>query len=128
MNKRLTLLALGLALAATSASAQSYSESNGPNEVITVTAPPKHEQQRSSIGAPIVNVALSREVRYDDLDLRTARGAHALRDRVRSTARDLCRELDQRYPAAEDDIGSCQRHAVYDAMAQADAAIGDERY
>lgn len=126
-----TLLALAIALAASSASAQQYgpvAAPSGSHEVVTVTAPRPHERQRSTIGAPIVNVSLSREVRFDDLDLRTARGAHALRARVRDTARALCNQLDQQYPVTEDDSRSCITTAQNDAMAQADSAIGRTEY
>lgn len=125
------LLALGVALAATSASAQSYgpvAAPSGTHEVVTVTAPRSHERQRSTIGAPIVNVSLSREVRFDDLDLRTSGGAHALRARVRDTARALCRQLDQQYLVTEDDTRSCITTAENDALAQADSAIGSPEY
>lgn len=125
------LVALGLLLAVSAASAQSYgpvTPPSGTNEVVTVTAPPPHLRQRSEIGAPIVNVSLSREVRFDDLDLRTASGAHALRSRVRQTARALCRQLDEQYLVTEDDGNSCINTALDDAMAQADSAIGSERY
>jgi UrcA family protein len=122
-----TLLALGAVLVATSASAQTAAPS-GTHEVVTVTAPRPHERQRSTIGAPIINVSLSREVRFDDLDLRTAGGAHALRARVRDTARALCRQLDQQYLVTEDDGRSCVTAAEDDALAQADSAIGSEEY
>ncbi|HWA90609.1 MAG TPA: UrcA family protein [Rhizomicrobium sp.] len=109
------------ALLTTAAAAQSYGPvepPSGTNEVVTVTAPRPHERQRSEIGAPIVKVSLSREVRFDDLDLRTARGAHALRNRVRDTARALCHQIDQQYLVTDDDTHSCIRTATQDALAQ----------
>src|ERR1700761_7364812 len=69
---RMALLAgvIGLGFT-TAASAQDYGRpvysANGPEE-ITITAPHRHTE-RSEIGAPIEDVALSRPVRYDDLDL-----------------------------------------------------------
>lgn len=127
---RTTLLALGMALAATTALADPYgpvTPPSGANEVVTVTAPRPHETRRSKIGAEIVNVSLSREVRFDDLDLRTASGARALRDRVRRTASALCRQLDDQYLVTDDDSVPCIRAAVDDAMHQADAAIAEAR-
>jgi hypothetical protein len=66
-------------LLATTALAQSY---DGPTEDVIVRAP-QHGPARSEIGAPIQDVSLSREVRFDDLDLRTVWGAQALRSRIR---------------------------------------------
>jgi UrcA family protein len=129
MTLRSSLIAL--AALTTAASAQSYgpvTPASGTSEVVTVTAPRPHERQRSTIGAPIVNVSLSREVRFDDLDLRSARGAHALRSRIRDTARALCRQLDQQYLVTEDDSRSCIRTAEHDAMSQADSVIGSREY
>lgn len=126
MKRKAALLIAGLALTATAAAAQSYgpvTPQSGTNEVVTVTAPHPHQRQRSDIGAPIVNVALSREVRFDDLDLTTASGARTLRDRVRHTASVLCREIDQQYLVTEDDSHSCVSAALDDAMGQANAAI-----
>lgn len=130
MKTSYAALTLGLALAATAASAGPYGPAtppSGTDEVITVTAPHPHETQRSAIGAPIVNVSLSREVRFDDLDLRSDRGARTLRDRVRHTARALCRQLDSQYLVTDDDSRSCDGAALDDAMHQADDAIASAR-
>ncbi len=124
--------ALAAALAASSAFAQDYgrgetvSYRTAANEEVTITAPPRGPA-RSSIGAPIRDVALSSTVAYDDLDLRTRGGAHALRERIRHTARDLCRQLDTRYPITAEGSPPCYRTALADAMVQADAAIDDAR-
>jgi UrcA family protein len=112
---------LALAFAA-SASAQPYT---GPTETVIVRAP-QYGPQRSEIGAPIENVSLSREVRFDDLDLRTSWGAQALRDRVRRTALDLCQQIENRY-VTMDDGPPCYRTAYEDAMAQAEEAIRSTR-
>lgn len=111
-------LALTIAFIATAA---------GAEEVVTVTAPRPHEAKRSAIGAEIVNVSLSRDVRYDDLDLRTDRGARELRSRVRRAASVLCRQLDAEYLVTEDDATPCASAALDDAMHQADVAIGSAR-
>jgi len=124
MKTLTTILATGaIALTlATSASAQDYA---GPTEDVIVRAP-HYGPQRSDIGAPIQNVSLSREVRFDDLDLRTVWGARALRSRLRQTALNLCRQLDNQYVTL-DDNRSCYRAAYEDAMMQAEAAIRSTR-
>lgn len=126
--------ALGVAVVATGARAQDryYGPYYGaaPQEEVIVRSP-RRTPQRSAIGAPIVNVAFSRSVRFDDLDLRTGWGVHVLRDRIGRTARTLCRDLDDRYPVSYDGSDSsswpvdsrCYRDAVADAMEQARPAI-----
>jgi UrcA family protein len=122
--------ALGLALVASSAKAQDYDNQptayqNGPNEQVEVYAPRHH--QRSTIGAPIEDVSMSRPVRYDDLDLRTAWGARTLKNRIRTTAHLLCERLDAFYPISTDDSPPCYSTAVNQAMYQADATIHNAR-
>ncbi|HTQ15272.1 MAG TPA: UrcA family protein [Rhizomicrobium sp.] len=92
-----------------------------------IVAAPRRRERSSVTGAPIVDVAWQRGVRFDDLDLTTAQGAHALRERVRITARELCRRLDAAYPIGVPGSPPCYRTAVDDALAQADAAIADAR-
>ena len=133
--RRLPLLAVaacGLALAAGPAGAQDYRYNDEPaaysstsDEQIEVIAP--RHRARSAIGAPIRDVALSGEVRVDDLDLRTARGAHVLRARIRTTASALCRKLDVLYPVATEDSPPCFKRAVENAMYRADGLIDDAR-
>lgn len=126
--------AFGAALLASSAGAQEYDRSNagtvayqaGPREDVEVTAPRFHPH-RSMIGAEIRDVSISRDVRFDDLDLRTAQGARELRSRIRFTASALCSKLDTLYPVAAEDSPPCFRAAVERAMVQADDAIGDAR-
>jgi UrcA family protein len=132
---RVALLAGGIGLAFTAAaSAQEYDRygnqvayhDNSPPEEVTIYAP-RHLPDRSDIGAPIVNVALSRAVRYDDLDLTTGWGARRLNDRIRETARVLCRQIDLRYVPVEGDRGSCYRQTVADAQDRVDEAIDRAR-
>ncbi|MGH6872830.1 MAG: UrcA family protein [Rhizomicrobium sp.] len=138
-----TLLLAGAALLAAPALAQDYGYPNdsgrfpGPDsarpvayepggETVIVAAP--HRAEKSTVtGAPIVDVAWQRGVRFDDLDLRTESGARALRARVRFTARDLCRRLDVAYPIGAPGSPPCYRTALEDGLAQADAAIADAR-
>lgn len=124
--------AAGVMLAAPTVSAQDYYDEaayDRPNEEIIVQAPEyyRHQQRDSATGAPIVDVAMSREVRFDDLDLRSGWGARALRTRVSATARRLCDRLNVRFPASSADSPDCFRTAYYDAMAQADEAIARAR-
>lgn len=122
------------AFAATAAPAQEYnSYDQGPGyygpppEEVIIQAPRYRAPSRSTIGAPIENVAMSRAIRFDDLDLRTAWGAHALRERIRYTARTLCNRMDFAYPISTSDSPPCYRTALEDGMAQADAAIAAAR-
>jgi len=119
--------ALSLALSAIPAAAQDYRDvSYGSTEEVIVTAP-RPPEARGSFGAPIRDVALSGDVRYDDLDLTTGYGARTLEHRVSRAARDLCRRLDVRYPVATADSPPCYQTAYEDAMDQADAAIAQAR-
>jgi UrcA family protein len=95
-------------------------------ERVIITAP-RPPQDRSAIGAPIVDVAISQEIRIDDLDLRTGYGVRMLERRVSDTARALCQRLNLRYPIATSDSPPCYEAAYEDAMAQADEAIARAR-
>jgi UrcA family protein len=126
--------AAAVMLAAPSVSAQDYYDETAYDrtpvtEEVIVQAPEyyRHQQRDSATGAPIVDVAMSREVRFDDLDLRSGWGARALRTRVSATARRLCDRLNVRFPATTADSPDCFRTAYYDAMAQADEAIARAR-
>jgi UrcA family protein len=131
--------ALGFALAASSANAQddqygnpnygpppSYGPAYGPPEEITVFGPRRHVE-RGDLGAAIQDVAISRPVRFDDLDLRTDWGARELRNRIEYTARVMCQRLDAMYPISADNSPPCYRTAVDQAIYQADAAISQAR-
>ena len=120
--------ALAIAIAIPAAMAQQagdreYYQGNG--ETVEVIAPPP--AQRTSIGAPIENVALSKAVRTDDLDLRTRWGVHALRTRISTTARMLCRRMNTMYVPLSDNP-PCYRTTVRAAWRQARAAIDDAHY
>jgi UrcA family protein len=98
----------------------------GSNEVVTVEVP-RHPERDSVTGAPVEDIALSEPVRFDDLDLATREGAHALRDRIRRTASQLCRRLGENYVSSSSDGSHCYRDAVDEALEQADGAIADAR-
>ena len=128
-----SVIALGLAAApaAFAASDDEYVEDEATadttvvaDDEIVVTAP---RARRGEYGAPIRNVAMSRDVSFADLDLTTNDGARALEARIRSTARNLCRQLEVMHPVATDDSPPCYETAVDDAMIQATAAIADAR-
>jgi UrcA family protein len=121
---------LTLVFAAPAALAQDYGapayDRAAAHEQITVQAP-RYHPRRSAIGAPIREVAISRPVRFDDLDLATPWGAHVLRDRIRVTARELCNRLNFEYPVTASDSPPCYRTALQNAMYRADEAIADAR-
>jgi UrcA family protein len=122
--------ALSFAIAAPSARAQSRYDGvtyyrDGSDDVIIEA--PRHFHERSRIGAPIEDVALSRVVRYNDLDLRTDWGAHELKARVTRTAASACDELDVRYPFSTPDSPPCYATAVHFGIRDADYAIAHAR-
>ncbi|MGA9796538.1 MAG: UrcA family protein [Rhizomicrobium sp.] len=133
----LSLSAATILFTASGALAQEYGPPPGydrPDNVIVIAPHRHYSNERSDIGAPIENVALTRPVRFDDLDLSTAWGARRLRERVRYTAHELCRRLDTLYPVSapadpSDRFGSadCYRNAMDDGMDQADQAIDQAR-
>jgi UrcA family protein len=126
---RLALLASAIGFALTgAASAQEYVYHDGaPPEEVTIYAPHYRAPERSTIGAPIENVAISETVRFNDLDLNSAWGINRLDERIRAKAESLCHRIDiGRVPV--DDPQDCYRDAVADAHAQVDAIIQQARY
>jgi UrcA family protein len=79
------------------------------------------------IGLPAERMTMSHEVAYDDLDLRTRRGARELRARVREAADGVCGELSAMDPASDADYAPCYREATAKAMQRANAAIARAR-
>ena len=126
--RRILTVSADTALVSAPAMAQEYRNVayDDSMERVIITAP-RPPQDRSAIGAPIVDVAISREIRIDDLDLRTGYGVRMLERRVSDTAHDLCRRLDLRYPITASDSPPCYEAAFEDAMEQADAAIARAR-
>jgi UrcA family protein len=110
---------IGFAFAAAPASAQD-------EESITVTAPHfRNEPMR--LNGPLESVSLSGQVRYDDLDLRSWRGARELKMRVRDEAQDICTRIAEAYPVREAPGTSCYKSALKDGLIHADEAISDAR-
>jgi UrcA family protein len=95
-------------------------------ENITVTAPQYRVDRSAPLGVPN-KVSLSQRVAYDDLDLTTRSGARELRERVVAAARDVCGQLADAVPVAEERGTSCYRTARQDALIKADEAIRDAR-
>src|SRR5258706_1454587 len=106
----LTLAAAGslvLIASASFAAAQDYDRhpdqsgyyQSGPPEQVIVTAPhyrhPYHK--RSAIGAPVFNEALTQEVRYDDLDLRSYCGAHEFKVRIDYAVASRCSHFEDEH-------------------------------
>src|SRR5690242_17060413 len=118
-----TALILGaLGFAAAPALAQDYSDDSN----LTVTAPRFHVEGNRMRSVP-ERVSLSTNVRYDDLDLRSYRGAHTLRGRVREAAQSVCAQLAEAYPFYQLNGTSCYKSALENGMVRADAAIRDAR-
>ena len=121
--------ATALALSAGAKAQDYYSDTaydrDRDTETVTVTAP--RYMPRGHLGGDIVNASLSKEIRTDDLDLRTAWGAQRLISRVKFTARALCDQLDVRYPIATPEHQHCYENAVSEGLEQADRVIADAR-
>ena len=98
---------------------------------ITVTAPHAVRQSAGSSSGggrlPVDIVSLSRHVSYADLDLSTAAGVQALKDRVAATAKEACAQLDQLYPPvvnpALTTTTGCVQSTTDNAMAQVDLVM-----
>ena len=124
-----SVAAVGLAADGSSALAQNAdgyglnpSVNAGPEALYVY--PTRH---RSTIGAPIEDVFLQRQINYADLDLREQWGADELVQRVRTTARSLCWDLSFRFPASTPDDQTCYLRTMRKVMPQIDAAIARAR-
>jgi len=118
------LASLALALGATAVIAQTTVQE------IIVEAPhmvTRSEVGRTNTGAPIEEIILSREVFFDDLDLKEQSAVTTLEARVRDAATRACAELDKLYPASmyptTQGSGDCVRTAMNTAMPQVARAI-----
>ena len=123
--KRTALVAAALAgLLVVPVAAPAPAQDAQARNSIVVMAPRERQTGRTSSGIPIQTVSTQAVVEYDDLDLSTAAGAEALRERVATAARNSCEWLDELYPLANP-IGSddCVEEAVGSAEAQVEAAI-----
>jgi UrcA family protein len=111
-----------LSLIAAPAIAQDYYD-----DEIIVEAPGvvrERTGERSSIGAPIEELALQRVISTKDLDLRHDADVYELHRRIHNVAAESCDEVDrasQGVPLTTE--RQCVREATRDAMAQADALV-----
>ena len=95
-------------------------------EEVIVTAPGMHFNHGPGFG-PSQRATLSREVAYNDLNLRNARDARELRMRVRATAREICDTLRYSYPNSLKGE-TCYGDTLSTAMPRAEEAIREARY
>jgi UrcA family protein len=115
---RVLAAGLALAIAATAAQAQtavktpSGEAAKTPTGEIIVTAPSGRPNAKG----------LSAPVSYRDLDLTTNTGRNSLSQRVRLTARDLCRRLGQSNKGTHA-AGTCEQDAVNSTRVQQRTAI-----
>lgn len=102
-------------------------EDHAGTETIIVTAPRFHVEGNRTINEVPEKVSLSVQVRYDDLDLRSGRDAHTLRERVRDAAEDVCKQLADAYPFHRLPGTRCYREALQSGLIHANEAIHDAR-
>lgn len=124
--------AFGLVLAVSTAAAQDYGRTAATayqnDESVQVTAPRfRTSPDGQRLNGPLEKVSLTTHVRYDDLNLRTGRGAHALRMRVRDAAQDTCTRIAEAYPVQQAFGTNCYKTALENGELRADAAIRDAR-
>ena len=131
LSSRAALLAgaFGLAMAA-SAQAQDYGRYDPvayqDTENVQVVAPRFHLEGTHPNG-PLEKVSLTTRVRYDDLNLRSWRGARELRMRVRDAAQDTCTRIAEAYPVYQQPGTNCYKTALQNGELRANAAIRDAR-
>jgi len=130
---RTALLAAGtvLLLGAT-ANAQDYrygyqdaAYSTADEDVIVSV--PRYAPQRSPLGAPYRYISMSKGVYVGDLDLRSRHDVRIMRDRISYTARNMCHQLNVRYPVTAPGSPGCYTTAMNDAMYRANIAIAEAR-
>lgn len=71
-----------------------------------------------------MNLSVSQNVGYSDLDLTKQADVERLRERVKTAAKDTCKELDRRFPVSTYipvTTRSCARDAARDGLARVDA-------
>jgi UrcA family protein len=126
-NLKHAAIAGAAVFAASAALAQDYDRDRDTTETIRVYAPRHFTVERRPMNGPVQKISLSREVRFDDLDLRTRSGARELRMRVRAAAADVCSKLADISRIPQQPGTSCFTDAKQDALVRADAAIRDAR-
>lgn len=132
--KKISVTAIALATAI--AGFGTLPTANAAESEITVIAPYTVHRQpdgRSSIGAPIETVSLSRTVSYADLDLSQPLAFKELESRIHRAARQTCDDLKRMFPdgvisspsAAPD--AACVTTAVKSGMDRANLAVASLR-
>ena len=130
--KHLMFGAIGAVLCASAiANGTALAQATGPSAQVTeeviIRAPDVVRRQlpRSGPGTPpgLTNpeiVSLTRAVSYSDLDLSKASDVTELETRVKNTARDVCQELNRRFPKANNQYvyanTDCVKKATDDGM------------
>lgn len=106
-----------------------YDAGPPPEEGVIVVAPRIRENgsTQRSFDLPPSSVSLSVPVSYSDLDLRTRRGAHELRRRVREAAQGVCGQLANAYPFYQLHLTNCLHDATDTALAKAGIEINNAR-
>ena len=97
-----------------------------PPENVTVTAP-RMQYGPYRLNVPLEKVSMSQPVQYADLNLCTASGAAALRERVALAATSVCNRLAAAYPHAMSGSPSCYRESMANAQPKVDFVIDDTR-
>ena len=121
MRVQPTLAALafaGAAALAVPAAAQTYYYEPTVGEVVVTPLGPMYDRDG--------RVSLSRVVSYADLDLTTYGGQQILRQRIRATARDICRQLGDVPGGVTGSLlprGDCVSDAVRNARGQMQFAV-----
>jgi len=92
---------------------------------ITVIAPRlvRQEVGRTSSGAAVDMISLTRHVDYKDLDLRQQVSVAELETRVKEVAEEACAQLARAYPLSDAKTPDCVKDAAGKAMAQVKAAV-----
>lgn len=115
--------------------AKAVSSKSGAHEVVTVTGPYTVSEKVGSPwltddGLPTEVISVSRPVSYADLDLSRTADVMRFRHRIRVAAKDVCAELDRRFPPEafmptpnnHDCVGVTTRRALLAANRAIDAA------
>jgi UrcA family protein len=113
-----TLALAGAAAIAAPAAAQTYYYEPTVGEVVVTPMGPMYDRDG--------RVTMSRVVSYADLDLTTYGGQQILKQRIRATARDICRDLGDVPGATTGSLvprGECVTEAVRNARGQMQFAV-----
>lgn len=125
--KAFTPLALSAAAAAlTLGAGPANADPWGPYDTaaaVTVHAPPRYARQPVT-GARVRLDQVSLVVSLDDLDFSTRRGAYLAKMRIERAAKDVCDEVQTRYPYDEETERGCYPTAVRNGLIQAERLSG----